>query len=287
MMTVQTILIRLGAVSLGSSQFTFAMVVAVFVLCIALGALAVSAIRRIRGRVLVANLWALLVLLAALYVLLDGAPYGAHVLRSFFRDQAGSFYAYQMAVFLSLLVILAPPVVLSGATLPLMFNVLRGEPDALGQAAGRLYSWNTLGSLLGALIGGYAVLYWLDLHHAFRLALGALAVAAVLVSIRIGGVQKGAGAGLLATTAIAIALLGSWSPHQLASGVFRMRRPIAQTYAGTEAFFSAYRSDPIVFYDDGPNSSVAVKRRVGPGGDIETALVVNGKGDGSLVHDFV
>jgi len=63
--------------------------------------------------------------------------------------------------------------------------------------------------------------------------------------------------------------------------------PIAQTYAGSKAFFAAYRSDPIIFYDDDPVSSVAVKRRIGRDGDIDTALVVNGKGDGSLVHDFV
>ena len=47
MITLQTVLIRLGAVSFGSSQFTFSMVVAVFVLCIALGSLAVSSLPRI------------------------------------------------------------------------------------------------------------------------------------------------------------------------------------------------------------------------------------------------
>ena len=31
--------------------------------------------------------------------------------------------------------------------------------------AGRLYAWNTVGSLLGALLGGYALLFWLDLDH--------------------------------------------------------------------------------------------------------------------------
>ena len=47
MMTLQTVLIRLGGLSFGSSQFTFSMVVAVFVLCIALGSFAVSALPRI------------------------------------------------------------------------------------------------------------------------------------------------------------------------------------------------------------------------------------------------
>ena len=44
MMTLQTVLIRLGGLSFGSSQFTFSMVVAVFVLCIALGSFTVSAL---------------------------------------------------------------------------------------------------------------------------------------------------------------------------------------------------------------------------------------------------
>jgi spermidine synthase len=70
------------------------------------------------------------------------------------------------------------PVALSGAVLPLMFHALRERVGDLGAAAGRLYSWNTLGSLLGALIGGYALLFWLDLHHTFRIAMAAIAIAA-------------------------------------------------------------------------------------------------------------
>ena len=44
MMTLQTIFNRIGGLAFGASQFTFSMVVAVFVLCIALGSFAVSAL---------------------------------------------------------------------------------------------------------------------------------------------------------------------------------------------------------------------------------------------------
>ena len=47
MMVLQTTLNRVAGLALGSSHFTFAMVVAVFVLCIALGSFAVSALSRI------------------------------------------------------------------------------------------------------------------------------------------------------------------------------------------------------------------------------------------------
>ena len=114
----------------------------------------------------------------------DTAPYWAHALRTLYRDRPESFYPYQLQAFLGVLLVLALPVALSGAVLPLMFHALRDRVRDLGDVAGRLYSWNTLGSLLGALIGGYALLFWLDLHHIFRIAMAAIAVAAVLTTLQ-------------------------------------------------------------------------------------------------------
>ncbi len=184
MMTIQTVLIRLGGLSLGSSQFTFSMVVAVFVLCIALGSFAVSALSRIPNTLLPIALWVLLLLLGVLYEFADSAPYWAHALRNLYRDQSVSFYPFQIQAFLGMLLCLGLPVALSGAVLPLMFHALRETVTDLGDVAGRLYSWNTTGSLLGALIGGYALLFWLDLHHIYRIAMAAIAIAALLTTLR-------------------------------------------------------------------------------------------------------
>ena len=164
MMTLQTVLIRLGGLAFGSSQFTFSMVVAVFVLCIALGSFAVSALPRIPPVLLPAALWSLLILLAVLYRGADDLPYWDYELRALFRDQDAGFYPYFLAAFVGLLLLIVVPVALSGAVLPLMFHALRDRVGDLGDVAGRLYSWNTLGSLLGALIGGYALLYRELLH---------------------------------------------------------------------------------------------------------------------------
>ena len=110
----------------------------------------------------------------------DDLPYWAYALRTLFRDQDAGFYPYYLSAFAGLLAVIGLPVALSGAVLPLMFHALRERVGDLGDVAGRLYSWNTLGSLLGALIGGYALLFWLDLHHTFRIAMAAIAVAAAL-----------------------------------------------------------------------------------------------------------
>jgi len=74
-MALQTVLIRLGGLALGASQFTFSTVVAVFVLCIALGSFAVSALRRIPSAAVVVAQVLLVALMGALYFVLPQATY--------------------------------------------------------------------------------------------------------------------------------------------------------------------------------------------------------------------
>src|SRR5262249_42747533 len=154
-------------------------------LCIALGSLTVSALSRIRPRHVVASQWALVIGLALLYQVLPDATYGAHVLRSVFRDKDAAFWPFQAAAFGAMWVLLVIPIGLSGALLPLLFHHLRGEFGDLGGIAGRLYSWNTVGSLFGALAGGYALLFFFDLDQVYRISVAALVVGATLLQIRL------------------------------------------------------------------------------------------------------
>src|SRR5262245_48711571 len=205
MMSLQTTLNRVGALALGASHFTFAMVAAVFVLCIALGSLAVSALPRVPRRLLLHTQWILFLLLLLLYLRIPDAPYGAHVIRSIFQGLDAAFYPFHLFVLVALLGVLAIPIALSGALLPLLFHELRREVGDLGSVAGRLYAWNTVGSLLGALLGGYALLFWLDLHHVYRIALAALAL-----EVGILGVLTRAARPALAGACVLAALAGLW-----------------------------------------------------------------------------
>ena len=279
MMALQTILIRMGGLSLGASEYTFSMVVAVFVLCIALGSFLVSALPRIGKALLPLNLWGLGLLFIVFYPWLEQAPFWAHVLRTAFRDHDQVFYVYQTAIFFSLLLALGPAVVLSGATLPLLFHAIRREVGDLGGAAGRLYSLNTVGSLLGALLGGYVLLFWLDLHHVYRIALVAVGLAAAVVTARLyprSGVM-GAGALLLALVVTA-GSFEAWRPDFLAAGLFRHRKPEGGTQEGPDAVVA--QNWDFHFYDDGPASSVAVVKS----GDT-FSIVVNGKPDSNTHGD--
>jgi spermidine synthase len=281
MIAVQTTLNRIGALALGSSPYTFSMVVAVFVLCTALGSLFVAARQRIPTAVVAAAPWLLCALLLALHRVLGDAPYWAHALRAVSRDVDGAFAVHHFLLFCSLLALLALPVGVSGALLPLLFHQLRRELGELGALAGRLYAWNTVGSLVGALLGGYLLLLWTDLDQVYAIAVAAIAVAAAALTALIA--PRARVAALLAGAAAlgAIALLPRWDASRLSSGLFREQLPMVDTFAGPAAYFARYPRPARAFADDDPTSTVIVEE----GGEPERfsrSIVVNGKSDGNL-----
>lgn len=285
MMTLEATLIRVGGLALGGSQFTFSMVVAAFVLCIAVGGLAVSALPRVAPSLLVANQWALVALLLLLHRVLEHAPYGAHVLRSLFGDEA--FAAYHATIFLAALCVVGPPIVLSGATLPLLFHHLRRRMGDLGALAGQIYGWNTLGSLLGALVGGYALFVWLDLDRVFRVAVASLAVGACLLSARVLELSRRVASALLLLPLAVIVGLRPWDPAHLASGFFLLRAPQRASYAGPSAFYAdRISAERWVFYDDDPVASVSVLESSRDDGRISRSIATNGKVDGNSSGDY-
>jgi predicted membrane-bound spermidine synthase len=285
MMALQTTLNRMGALTLGASQFTFAMVVAVFVLCIALGSLAVSVLPRIPRGLVVGSQWALLVLLFPLYFVMADATYWAHAIRVLFREVDPAFYAYNLAVFGTLLALLAVPIGFSGALLPLLFDALRRQVRDLGSVAGRLYAWNTVGSLLGALLGGYVLLFWLDLNHVYRISMAAVAIgASILTALVLRPSPRAVPVLILLPTLGAIWLLPPWSPERLSAGLFRAREPRPYSFSGPDEHFANQGRGAVLFYDDDPTTSVTVLQpRPSPK---NRSILVNGKADGALVGDY-
>jgi spermidine synthase len=288
MMTLETTLIRLAGLAFGSSQFTFSMVVGAFVLCIAIGGLLVSGLSKVPKIYLVINLWALVALLVGLYFVLPQATYWVFLMRTAFSDLDVAFFMYHMAGIALLLIVIGPPVVLSGSTLPLIFHHLRDEYGEIGSLAGRLYSWNTVGSLLGALIGGYALFFWFDLHHVYRFAVAALVVSAVVMTVRIFELREVV-VFAIAPLLLLLALMPPWYSMMLQIGLFRAQNPPEGVFDGYRAFVENQvepRAKSLLSYEDDPTASVSVLRLERPGGGDSVSIVVNGKSDGNTHVDY-
>jgi len=289
MMALQTTLNRIGALSLGASHFTFSIIVATFVFCISIGSFAVSAFSRIHWSAIAVSQWALVLILIAAYPQIGDAPYYAHLIRSLFASHDGSFYPYQISIFISLFAVCLIPLALSGAMLPLLFHHLRNEVGDLGSVAGRLYSWNTIGSLLGALLGGYALFYWFDLHQIYRIAVIALGAGAAALTMVVRPRLAVAGSLMFAFVILAVSMQPAWDARNFVVGSFRMREVETTTPLGAEVFFARFvphspDEDFLLFYDDDPTMSVAATRGQFEG-QPTYSIIVNGKSDGNIPGD--
>jgi spermidine synthase len=168
-----------------------------------------------------------------------------------------------------------------------LFHHLRREVGELGGVAGRVYSWNTLGSLAGAVLGGYALLFWLDLHHVYRIAVGALALGAAILSVRVLGVPRlAAGAAAAIVCATLVLGFGPWEPKRMAAGLFRFREPAKNSFAGPSAFFSErdLKVKTLVHRDD-PTTTVTI-REFDRGDHDSRSVTTNGKSDGDTTGDY-
>ena len=82
--------------------------------------------------------------------------------------------------------VLLPPTILMGMTMPLLAKHFEGREGRLGRAVGLLYASNTLGAALGALLTGYVILPTLGIFRTTLLAVGANLTVA-LIALRLQG----------------------------------------------------------------------------------------------------
>jgi spermidine synthase len=170
--------IRRASLAFGSTLYAVSSVVAVFLLGLALGSEIFGrvSLRARRPLALAAALEAAVALLVlaspAAFDLADAAygvvyraaaqPLGLHVVR-----------------FGLLALVLLPPTLLLGGTLPLACRAVVSTPARIGGAVGALYAANTLGAAVGCFLAGLAAIPWLGLRGSVWLGAGLSTLAAL------------------------------------------------------------------------------------------------------------
>lgn len=279
--SLENLLIRMAGISLGSSTYTYTIIVASFVLAIALGSLSVSVFRRIVGfRFFLAVQTLLLATVVALYFVIPHWP--AIFLRTRFAFYLGEFnhgifWAAVLLVFLALLLI---PVGLMGMNLPLLFNYLRSRRQYLSEVVGQIYAVNSVGSALGAVIGGYWLFHFMESDAVFRFSLVMVVLTLPLLFWLYAGESRSRrrAAALPLLLVPVVALLPDWEEKSFAPGYFVYSQPPTDTVD-----FGAYYAKA---REDVESRFTIVSTRHDPGAIVHVvddsrgrALYVNGKPD--------
>lgn len=267
-MNLQVVWNRVLALVIGSSVYSFAIVLLAFLVGLAGGAAVFSRLsKRLANPIAVLAAAELVIAgLAALgYLYVDDLP------RIFAELVTGSIEAYeehvvlvQLLMFAVAVLAIVPVTIGMGATFPLTIRIVANDLGRVGGDVGRAYATNTLGSICGSFLSAFAFVPLfsrygggIGMQHSFLLSIGLYAAVgvALLAASRRGRPLARAAAAVTAALAAALFLLAvpRWDPASLTLGVFRIS--LMEHALDEESW-----GDPdVMYYYDGVTTTVSVE----------------------------
>jgi spermidine synthase len=294
---------RVGAILLGSSVYSFTLVLATFLVGISAGAaLIVPWISRHGASW---RLFAVLQWIAAAGILyasvrIADAPWAllAHVVDM--RGQVGALWIQESLLLAGFML---PACLAFGALFPIATRLAAFPGDTPSRTTGRSYGWNTFGTITGSLLTGFFLVHTIGMRGTLLLTAGvalALGVAAwflaPVAARKPSSIPEGVPIARVSAPALAVALFvvglffaPPWDRGLLSLGVFR---PLIATMAGNSLTPAAARqsvheqmaSEKLLSFVEGRQATVSVHLRERPTPVV--AIRVNGKVDASTGLDM-
>ncbi len=260
--------VRLFSLTFGSSVYSFAAVLGIYLTGLALGAAAASGLLR-RG-VRLADFARLELALAVLAALMLQAfqllPQWMYELVERSGTNWGAVMIGEMMLVAALILV---PCALLGAVFPVATRLLQVRDG--GHAAGLAYAVNTAGTIAGSLVAGFVLVPTFGVQGTHLTAVAVTMVTGLVVLGLARMRRESTGAVDLAWGASAVVVAGAlafmaprWDPALMSAGLFRpiQARTVStlarQAPQEARAVWRATRDERVLFYRDGINGSVLV-----------------------------
>lgn len=258
-MILQVLWTRALAVLIGSSIFSFTIILLAFLIGLGVGAVVFGRasqktahpIRWLGGLHL-----ATAAAIGATYLFTDKIPYVFAWLLQSTSFGVDTILFCQFA--LACLTVL-PATILMGGVFPLTVRVAAAELDSVGHDVGNAYALNTLGAIVGSFISGFVVVPRLGLQKGIYLSAATLlALAAMLFAVAPGLSRKRRIAGVGAAVGLALfgLVLPRWDLVSFSAGFFRVS--IAREYISRKINKRKWTMPKLVYYEDGIATTVSV-----------------------------
>jgi spermidine synthase len=236
---------------LGGSVHAFATMLASFLTGIALGSFWAARFSRTpvaAGRALFACQIGVGTLSLMAFFAMDGLPEIARGLDARGTSRLFADAAASMAVLL-------PSTIMLGATFPLAVRLLARDEHAASRASARVYAWNTVGAIFGAIGAGFFLIPGVGFSWAVSLAAATNFILAAVVAWRAPAARP-AQPGRRRTVAVLLALA-------VAGGVLVVRPPTPWDLLRTAPIRLKTSAGELAFEAVGRSATVTVLRRMG------------------------
>lgn len=277
--------IRLCSLALGSSTYSFSIMLTAFILGIAAGSFVFSLIapaRREPVRFFVGAALVSAALVLACVPFYERLPYWTSRLLFEVRARGGGFGTYQAAGLIFWVVVMLPLTFSNGLIFPALAHAAAQVHRGVSRPVSYVLAANTLGTIAGTVATALYLLPWLGLEGTFRLAAAVTAFGALAILGSDARVSWRRLSSFVAAVAAAFVAYLAWAPRWdlrlLVAGEFRR-------HAGTppDVTFAEYKKgieSKLLYYRDGATATVSVEEAAN-----DILLRVNGKTDASLAGD--
>jgi len=278
---------RILSTIIGSSVYAFSIMLATFLLGLALGSLLFSVIAKRKS---VSLIWfgaaELIIGLAAILTLPVFGKMPFYFVGIFERF-GGNYAALELSKFLLCLLVMIVPTILLGSLFPMVTQIFTRDYSELGRKVGIAYSVNTLGNIGGSFMSGFVLIPQIGTQNTIILA----ASLNIVVGCAIFLSNQTLRPKIRAAIAIAAILVGvlcisavpSWNKMVMSSG--------PSVYAKNYSYFDDNErkraisgfDEELLYYREGLEATIAVRRRPRTGAVV---MAVNGKVDASSTGDM-
>ncbi|HEY2729986.1 MAG TPA: fused MFS/spermidine synthase [Polyangia bacterium] len=258
-MTLQVMWTRALAVLIGSSIFSFTIILVAFLIGLGCGS---AVFGRLSQRTAHPVRWlaglhlGIALAVGVSYLCTDRLPF---VFTWLLKSTSFGVDTILVCQFVLACVTVLPATILMGGVFPLTIRIAAPRLESVGRDVGNAYALNTIGAIVGSFLSGFVVLPKLGLQRGiYASVVGGLALAAVLAAVAPGLSRARRAAGIGAACALAALglVLPRWNLVTFSSGFFRVS--IAREYISRQIHKKAWQDPKLVFYEDGTATTVTV-----------------------------
>lgn len=285
-MLYEVVWIRLLSLILGSSTYSFSLMLAAFILGITIGSVLISKFMPKDKFTFLAfgfceiGIGLSLILSLPFY---ERLPFFFLKLSRLFVRTPENFIFYESSKFLLAILVMLIPTVFLGMTFPMVSKISTRRLEFLGKKIGNAFAFNSFGNIVGASLTGLALIPVLGLKHTLELGiiinLG-LGILIIFFDVNFSKWKKVA-VGMcvcLIFTGYKI-IVPEWEKCFFTAQIFRF----GQYGRNFKQFSESLKKEKkTIYYKDGMNATIAVTKRT----DNVFSLYVNGKVDASNGEDM-
>jgi predicted membrane-bound spermidine synthase/tetratricopeptide (TPR) repeat protein len=277
---------------LGSSTYSFSIMLVAFISGITIGSLIVSSfIQRVKNLPSLLG-WCQVGIVLSMFAVLPlyaRIPYEFWKVASILVRSSDTYPIYLTIQFIFGFMLMIVPTIFLGMSLPIATRIAARGISVLGKSVGNIFAINTLGTVIGSLLSGLVLIPLIGVKHTIEVGIGCNLLAGLLVFVFAGLIPRKQM--FVALPLMFLTLIGylffvpNWNKGVMLSGVFRSMHSDVKPPESYDVFLKNANAIKVLYYKEGTTATIGVVEGK-YGNETQRVLIVNGKSDASTKGDL-